>query len=111
MRGLIALIGVLLLIAGPGPAAADLERTGRGGAPARPLEVGFARVIDGDTLEVWPDGSKLYDSGLTKGFYDTQHVEVSLAGRPELRLMATDGGDGIADDHADWADAKLSCAV
>jgi hypothetical protein len=36
-------------------------------------------------------------------------VDVSLSGRSELRLVVTDAGDGIAHDHGDWADAKITC--
>jgi len=34
---------------------------------------------------------------------------VPLTGVKELRLVVTGAGDGIAYDHADWADAKLEC--
>lgn len=34
-------------------------------------------------------------------------VRVPLRGVKELKLVVTDGGDGIGADHADWADARL----
>jgi hypothetical protein len=34
-------------------------------------------------------------------------VDVSIAGADALQLLTTDGGDGIACDHAVWADARL----
>ena len=37
----------------------------------------------------------------------TRAVDVDIAGCDQLRLMTTDGGDGINSDHAVWADAKL----
>uniref|UniRef100_UPI000475EF2C malectin domain-containing carbohydrate-binding protein n=1 Tax=Deinococcus apachensis TaxID=309886 RepID=UPI000475EF2C len=32
------------------------------------------------------------------------------SGVNELKLVVNDGGDGVNYDHADWADAKLSCS-
>jgi alpha-galactosidase len=36
-------------------------------------------------------------------------VQGSLAGAQFLRLVITDGGDGMNFDHADWAAAQLAC--
>jgi hypothetical protein len=36
-------------------------------------------------------------------------VSVPVTAGAELRLLVTDAGDGVGTDHADWADAKLSC--
>jgi hypothetical protein len=36
-----------------------------------------------------------------------QRVDVSLKGAKELELIVGDGGNGLAADHADWADAIL----
>jgi hypothetical protein len=35
------------------------------------------------------------------------YVNINVEGANELRLIVTDGGNGIGSDHADWADAKL----
>jgi len=32
---------------------------------------------------------------------------VSVKGKSELKLVVTDGGDGVSGDHADWAGAYL----
>lgn len=40
-------------------------------------------------------------------FGQTQSVNADIAGADRLRLMTTDGGDGINCDHAVWAEAKL----
>jgi hypothetical protein len=37
----------------------------------------------------------------------TRSVNVSVAGRQELRLVVTNAGDGNSYDHADWAGARL----
>ena len=34
-------------------------------------------------------------------------MSVSVAGKSELRLIATDSGNGNTDDHADWAGARV----
>jgi hypothetical protein len=38
-------------------------------------------------------------------------VAVGLAGQSQLRLVVTDGGDGIAYDHADWGGARFLCGT
>ena len=62
-------------------------------------------------FQVWADGAKLYDSGPMTAATATKAVSVALAGKGQLRLVVTDGGDGPAADHADWADAKLACTT
>jgi hypothetical protein len=39
----------------------------------------------------------------------TKQVNVSVAGKNELKLIVTDGGDGNRCDHADWAGARVTC--
>jgi hypothetical protein len=60
-------------------------------------------------FQVWADGSKLYESGIMTGLTPTQNINVNTSGRNELRLVVTNAGDNVHSDHADWADAKLSC--
>ncbi len=36
-------------------------------------------------------------------------VSVDVTGRTALQLVVTNGGDNDDYDHADWADAKLTC--
>jgi hypothetical protein len=60
------------------------------------------------TFEVWADGVRLFDSGLMTGSSPTQSVSVNVAGRQELKLVVTTGGDNFYYDHADWAGAYLS---
>ena len=62
------------------------------------------------TFEVWADGARLYDSGAMTGATATRAVSVDVTGRADLRLVVTDGGNGFNFDHADWADARLTCA-
>jgi alpha-galactosidase len=61
------------------------------------------------TFEVWADGERLYDSGTVTGGQPARAVRVDLTGRRELKLVVTPAGDDTKGDHADWADAKLTC--
>ncbi|AMV40931.1 fibronectin type III domain-containing protein [Planctomyces sp. SH-PL62] len=58
-------------------------------------------------FQVWADGAKLYDSGLVTGASAAIPIDVDVAGRTNLRLVVSNGGDGDASDLADWADARL----
>lgn len=53
------------------------------------------------------DGREAYRSGLVSFGEAARRVDVDLTGARELRLAATDGGDNINGDHADWGDALL----
>ncbi len=41
----------------------------------------------------------------------TATIDVDITGITNLRLVVTDNGDGNGNDHADWADAKLTCGA
>jgi glucose/arabinose dehydrogenase len=60
-------------------------------------------------FQVFAGSTKVFDSGNMFGPTATQTVDVSIAGASTLRLVVTDGGDGIASDHADWALARIEC--
>ena len=53
------------------------------------------------------DGKTLWASGVLRAGQPAKLVEVALSGVQKLSLLATDGGDGINFDHADWCDAKF----
>lgn len=59
-------------------------------------------------FQVWLDGVKAFDSGLMHGSDLRKSVNVSVAGKNELRLVVTDGGDGNIGDRADWAGARVT---
>ena len=61
------------------------------------------------SFKVLVDGVAKYTSDLLTGTSPTADVSVNVAGGQTLTLQVTDGGDGITSDHADWADAKLTC--
>jgi hypothetical protein len=50
---------------------------------------------------------RAFESGVLKYSDTPQEVSVDITGAEKLRLLTTDGGDGIACDQATWADAKL----
>jgi alpha-galactosidase len=59
------------------------------------------------TFEVWADDRKLADTGVMRGGDPPKLLSVDLTGRARLLLVVTDAGDGVANDHADWAGAML----
>ncbi len=61
-------------------------------------------------MQVWADGEKLFDSGKMTGTDASKTIDVDLSGRQKLTLLVTGAGDLASTDHADWADAKITCA-
>ncbi|WP_422448717.1 NPCBM/NEW2 domain-containing protein [Thermoanaerobacterium sp. DL9XJH110] len=61
-------------------------------------------------FQVWADGQKIWDSGLMTGDMAARTVDVDITGVNVLKLVVTDGGDDKNYDHADWADARVTCA-
>jgi hypothetical protein len=59
-------------------------------------------------FQVFGDDRLLHEKPVnTKG--PAQSITVDATGIRMLGLRVTDGGDGKNFDHADWADARLSC--
>jgi hypothetical protein len=59
-------------------------------------------------FQVKGDGRMLYDGPPLSGLRNPVAVRVDVNGVQELCLLVLDGGDGIANDHADWGGARLS---
>ena len=59
-------------------------------------------------FSVYLDGQLAYESGVLNGTQSGQTVNLDVSGATTMKLVASDGGDGISNDHADWADAYLS---
>ena len=51
----------------------------------------------------------LTQSAVITGASATATIDIDITGINNLRLVVTDNGDGNGYDHADWADAKLTC--
>jgi N-acetylneuraminic acid mutarotase len=62
-------------------------------------------------FQVYTDGTLVADSGVLRGADSAKPLNVDVTGVNELRLVVTNAGDGISYDHADWGDAKVSCAT
>lgn len=60
-------------------------------------------------FEVWADGKQVAASPAVTGADAPKAVSAPVTGAQTVRLVVTDGGDGIDYDHADWADAKFQC--
>jgi alpha-galactosidase len=62
-------------------------------------------------FQVLADGKMLWSSGIMHAGEPAKKVDLPLAGMQMLWLAVTDGGDGpntARDDHADWADARIT---
>lgn len=60
------------------------------------------------TFKIVGDGRTLWESGVMKSGDKARDVNVDLKGIKTLLLMVGDAGDGVAYDHADWADAQFT---
>jgi len=61
-------------------------------------------------FKVIADGKEVWKSPLMRGGDAGVPVDVDVHGVKRLLLVATDGGDGMHSDHADWVEAKLEVA-
>ncbi len=60
-------------------------------------------------FEIWADGTKAASTGVLTNAMPAQPLSADVSGAKVVRLVVTDGGDGIDSDHADWADLKIGC--
>ncbi len=91
----------------------DLEKLGRRYARFQ-CDAGIDNEISAMgsvAFQVYADDEKRFDSGVIKAGEKAQKIDVDISGAKRLRLVVTDGGDGINSDHADWADARLTRAA
>jgi hypothetical protein len=61
-------------------------------------------------FQVFADGVEVADSGVPNGASATKSLSAGVAGADTLKLVVTNGGDNIDYDHADWANAGVTCA-
>ncbi|MDX8140694.1 glycoside hydrolase family 97 catalytic domain-containing protein [Lentzea sp. BCCO 10_0061] len=61
------------------------------------------------SFQVYGDDKPLYDSGVIAGKGAAVPIDVDVSDVRMLSLRVTDGGDGRNFDHADWAEAALTC--
>jgi alpha-galactosidase len=62
------------------------------------------------TLEVWANGSMLATSGVVRGTDAAKRVTADVTGLQYVHLAVLPTVDGPRYDHADWADATVTCA-
>jgi len=60
-------------------------------------------------FQVWGNGKLLASSGVLRGPQTSVPVAADVTDVSRLVLVVTKAEDGNAYDHADWADARLSC--
>ncbi|MFI6062902.1 NPCBM/NEW2 domain-containing protein [Streptomyces sp. NPDC051286] len=60
-------------------------------------------------FEIWADGTKVASTGVLTNAMAAQPITADVSGAQVVRLVVTDGGDGINYDHADWADLRIGC--
>ena len=62
------------------------------------------------TVEVWLDGKKIHDTGVMKVKEEPRYVILPVTGGKELKIVGTDAGDGVAADHLNLCNLRLSGA-
>ncbi|MGY0233443.1 NPCBM/NEW2 domain-containing protein [Longispora urticae] len=60
-------------------------------------------------FQVYRDAVKVADSGPVTTADGPKRLTASLAGGQQLRLVVTDGGNGVNYDHADWLSPRIGC--
>lgn len=60
-------------------------------------------------FEVWADGERRARSGVLTGAQAAKEITASVEGARYLRLVVTNGGDNAYSDHADLANATITC--
>lgn len=91
-------------------AASEITYTLNGGYTRFISDIGVDDEVNGAgsvVFQVWADGVQIFNSGTLTGSSAVASLNVSVAGKNELKLIVTDAGNGGTSDHADWADAKL----
>ena len=91
-------------------AASVLWVTVNGGAERFQAFAGVDDSAKGDgsvIFKVIGDGKLLWKSSVMRHGQRASQIDVDLRGVMQLVLQVGDAGDGIGNDHADWADAKL----
>ena len=58
-------------------------------------------------IQAYVDNKKVYDSGMLTEEDNFKHILIDLDGAKELKLVATNGGNGQQRDHVSFGDAKF----
>jgi alpha-galactosidase len=93
------------------PSAIEYYLAGRCSAVSAQVGVDDEKSANGSvSFELWANGAKIADSGPLTVDDAAKPLTADVGGARFLRLVVTDGGNGIDSDHADWAEAKLTCS-
>ncbi|HET6713745.1 MAG TPA: NPCBM/NEW2 domain-containing protein [Actinomycetota bacterium] len=69
-------------------------------------EVGEAGSV---VFEVWAGDERLATTGLVRGSQASVPIAADVEGSSSVTMVVTTAGDGPANDHADWGDARFAC--
>jgi Gpi18-like mannosyltransferase len=63
----------------------------------------------GNKIEAWiyADNKLIYNSGIFGGWVNPHYFFLKISGTKILKLIISDGGDGIDNDHGDWLGIKV----
>ena len=65
-------------------------------------------AASGNKIQAWiyADNNLIYNSGIMTSWIDPHYFRLNIKGVKDIRLVITDGGDGINCDHSDWLGIK-----
>jgi alpha-galactosidase len=93
-------------------APAAVEFRTNGSCSRLGAEIGIDDEVGGEgsaVFQVWADGRRIYDSGVLTGASAAVAIDVSIVGATSVRLQ-TVAYETTLSDHADWADARVTCS-
>ncbi|GIG62878.1 hypothetical protein Lfu02_72500 [Longispora fulva] len=61
-------------------------------------------------FQIYRDTTLAASTAVLTGTAAAQHLTADMTGGQQLRLVVTNGGDNINNDHADWANPVLTCS-
>lgn len=70
-----------------------------------------ANNLSSVVFQVYVDGVLKAETPVMRKNTPVEHIAVDLTGASTLKLVVTNAGNGNANDHANWADAKFLIAV
>jgi alpha-galactosidase len=62
------------------------------------------------TMEVWAGGGQIATSGVVRGTDAAKRITANVTGQQYVHLAVLPTVDGARYDHADWADATVTCS-
>ncbi|MEF3353621.1 NPCBM/NEW2 domain-containing protein [Paenibacillus sp. GYB006] len=72
------------------------------------LDYAMDRTRASAIFEVYVDGEKKFSSDVMKASTEHKFIKIPVTGAKKVKLVTSDAGDGNAQDHTVWADAKFT---